>query len=241
MNSKTIFFDELCGASQGVDVSVTLGLLWMAACDGSITPNEQKKIAKYYNSAPGNEVFQNSIFRKKALAALKDEDSDVLEKMCDVLKKDLNIDEQQYFFRLLIDIASAEDAISVSKNYILRFFLDLFEIESDYLSKEYLSVTGELLPELGDPSSPLWWDYEDSVKTGSFETMARYRENLSEAQARHILGLSNTAIAKDIKMAYRRLAQHYHPDRHEGLDDTKRKKLEQSFLLVQQAYEVLKR
>ncbi len=241
MRPVTIFYDELCGESEDIDFSVSLGLLWMSTCDGHITPKEQKKLTEYYDSAPGNEVFKNPVFRKKALMAIQDENSDVLERMCNVFKKELNVDEQQYFFRLLINIASAEGSISVPKHYVLRFFLDLFDIEPDFLNKEYLSTAGELLPELGDPSSPLWWDYEDSVQAGSSESMARYSENLSEAQARKILGLRDSAEAKEIKASYRRLAQYYHPDRHEGLDEAKRKKLEQSFLLVQHAYEVLKR
>ncbi|MGI1679063.1 MAG: molecular chaperone DjiA [Cellvibrionaceae bacterium] len=241
MDTNTVFFEDLSESVQAIDLSVTLGLLWMAVCDGGITLKEQQKLVEFYNSAPGNEVFQNPVFRRKAEAALNDENSDVLDQMCYVLKNDLNSDEQQYFFQLLINVASAEEKLSASKNYILRFFLDLFEFDPDDLNKAFLTATGDLLPELGDPSSTLWWEYEESIVNGNTENMSQYLENLSESQARQVLGLNNSMATKDIKVAYRRLAQHYHPDRHEGLDEEKRKKAEQSFLLVQQAYEVLKR
>ncbi|MGH1471671.1 MAG: J domain-containing protein [Cellvibrionaceae bacterium] len=241
MTANTIFFEDLSKAVSPIDLSVTLGLLWMAVCDGSVTIKEQQTLKEYYNSASGNEAFQNPLFRRQAEAALHDENSDVLDQMCKVLKNELNIEEQQYFFQLLINMASAEDMLSVPKNYILRFFLDLFEFELDALNKAFLVTSGALLPELGDPSSPLWWEYEENINGESVEDISVYRENLSLAQARQILGLTSESVSSEVKKAYRRLAQHYHPDRHEGLDEAKQKKAEQSFMLIQQAYEVLKK
>ena len=49
-----------------------------------------------------------------------------------------------------------------------------------------------------------------------------------------ILGVSKTANEYDIKKAYRRLAQQYHPDKHKG-----DKEAEQKFKDINQAYEVL--
>jgi len=49
-----------------------------------------------------------------------------------------------------------------------------------------------------------------------------------------ILGVPNTATAKEIKVAYRALAKLYHPDKNQG-----NKQLEEKFKEIQEAYAVL--
>lgn len=240
MNAMPLNFNDFANHSQAIDLSVSLGLLWVAHCDGDVTLKEHEQIKQYADSAPGSDIFLNSSAQKKLLSALHDPRSDLLERMCDVLKESLNLEEQQYFFQLLINIASAEESISVPKNYVLRFFLDVFEFEVDALNRAYLETSGSLLPEAGDPSSQAWWEYQENMNAAASETSSQFLEHLTVEQAKQVLGVAETATAKEIKIAYRRLAQHYHPDRHADLDESKRKKAEQSFMLIQQAYEVLK-
>lgn len=52
----------------------------------------------------------------------------------------------------------------------------------------------------------------------------------------HILGLSRTASADDIKKAFRRLARQYHPDLHSG---AKKSEMEKKFKELNEAHEVL--
>lgn len=52
----------------------------------------------------------------------------------------------------------------------------------------------------------------------------------------HILGLSRTASADDIKKSFRRLARQYHPDLHSG---TKKTEMEKKFKELNEAHEVL--
>ena len=52
----------------------------------------------------------------------------------------------------------------------------------------------------------------------------------------HVLGLSRTASADDIKKAFRRLARQYHPDLHSG---AKKSEMEKKFKELNEAHEVL--
>ena len=54
-----------------------------------------------------------------------------------------------------------------------------------------------------------------------------------------ILGVSQTASKDDIKKAYRKLAQDYHPDKLAGIPPAVAKLAEEKFKEVQEAYEIL--
>ena len=54
-----------------------------------------------------------------------------------------------------------------------------------------------------------------------------------------ILGVSRTASTEDIKRAYRKLAQDFHPDKLTGIPPAVAKLAEEKFKDVQEAYEIL--
>ncbi|MEX1033493.1 MAG: J domain-containing protein [Cellvibrionaceae bacterium] len=64
-------------------------------------------------------------------------------------------------------------------------------------------------------------------------------QRFSRAEAYAVLGLEKEASLAEIKKAYRRLAQNYHPDRYVSVEAEAREAAEHNFLRVQQAYEVL--
>lgn len=54
-------------------------------------------------------------------------------------------------------------------------------------------------------------------------------------EARRLLGLGEAAMLKEIRSAYRRLAQRHHPDKHDGAnkeDDEMMKKLNRAYKLL---------
>lgn len=55
-----------------------------------------------------------------------------------------------------------------------------------------------------------------------------------------VLGINPTASDDEIKKAYRRLAMKYHPDKVEGMGDEVKKKAEEQFRQINEAYETLK-
>ena len=54
-----------------------------------------------------------------------------------------------------------------------------------------------------------------------------------------ILGVPRNATAEEIKKAYRKLAQEYHPDKLAGVPPAVKKLAEEKFKDVQEAYEIL--
>ena len=54
-------------------------------------------------------------------------------------------------------------------------------------------------------------------------------------EARKLLGLGEAATLKEIRSAYRRLAHHYHPDKHDSADEEK----EEMMKKLNRAYKVL--
>ena len=54
-----------------------------------------------------------------------------------------------------------------------------------------------------------------------------------------VLGVSKTATDDEIKSAYRKLAMKYHPDRYANKPDSEKKKAEETFNEINQAYSVL--
>ncbi|MCL2675456.1 MAG: DnaJ domain-containing protein, partial [Firmicutes bacterium] len=53
-----------------------------------------------------------------------------------------------------------------------------------------------------------------------------------------VLGVPENASQEEIKKAYRKLAQEYHPDRHQG-DPAKAKQAEEKFKQISEAYDTL--
>lgn len=51
-------------------------------------------------------------------------------------------------------------------------------------------------------------------------------------EARRLLGLGEAAKLSEIKSAYRRLARHHHPDRHDSTDDEMMKQLNRAYQLL---------
>ncbi|MCW8195218.1 DnaJ domain-containing protein [Proteobacteria bacterium 005FR1] len=126
----------------------------------------------------------------------------------------------------------------------------------------YRHSSGDLLEDPPDLSSVAWWQSQtpddrsehfqshcgrDNAKAyGEEETEdhTRYRyvpgRRFSRTEALAVLGLQRGAARSEIKRAYRRLAQSYHPDRQRSLGSEAQHRAEEKFLRVQQAYEVLK-
>jgi curved DNA-binding protein CbpA len=64
---------------------------------------------------------------------------------------------------------------------------------------------------------------------------------ITEETARSILGVPGNAPFSDIKAAWRRLCQQYHPDKHQGLPERLRKAAEVEVGRINEAYRILAR
>jgi hypothetical protein len=73
------------------------------------------------------------------------------------------------------------------------------------------------------------------------ETPTVDQRPITEETARSILGVPVNAPFSEIKAAWRRLSQQYHPDKHQGLPERLRKAAEVEVGLINQAYRILAR
>lgn len=76
----------------------------------------------------------------------------------------------------------------------------------------------------------------EKVKAGSASN-----EPLSESTARSILGVSASADFSEIKNAWRKASQQYHPDKHQGLPERLRAAAEIEMKRINEAYRFLER
>ncbi len=72
-------------------------------------------------------------------------------------------------------------------------------------------------------------------------TPPKNQEHITDEVARSILGVSARAPFAEIKAAWRKLSQQYHPDKHQGLPGRLRQAAELEMGRINQAYQLLQR
>ncbi|BAL23680.1 DnaJ family molecular chaperone [Azoarcus sp. KH32C] len=86
--------------------------------------------------------------------------------------------------------------------------------------------------------------FEAEYRGGVMEIVflpAQQEEHITEDSARSILGVAAGAPFAEIKTAWRRLSQQYHPDKHQGLPERLRRAAEIEMARINRAYQVLAR
>lgn len=231
------FNKMIANQDQQIDICVTFALLWIAASDGAIDIKEHEYIHKYFGSL----AAESSVY-EKLLRVVANDEIDSLIAAFKVLKFQLKNEERDFFIDIAVGMSVANGHLSISQNHILRLCSDLLDFPIEFLKKKFLRKTGEALPELGDPSSVAWWIEEegDPFDTAEWQAGSPSSSDMGKSEAYRILGVSRKASALDIKRAYRKLAQHHHPDRHQDKDADAIAQAELAFLRIRHAYEALK-
>lgn len=227
--------DLLGESARRTDICEAFALLWVAAAEGSIDPRTQIFLDEHLAAMPHTSESIEAL-----LGIIADNDLTSFLFACRVLHRDLEPAAKVDFLRSAIGVAMANQQLSTSANHILRLYSDLLGFSDSDLHSIFLEQTGLDMPEPGDLSSVQWWEARDQRRSDS---EYRYRPSpngrFSRAEAYAILGLEKEAPSAEVKRAYRRLAQSYHPDRYENLGSDAKESAELRFLRVQQAYEVL--
>jgi len=213
-----------------VDTSVAYLLFWLVVnSDQPKQLNSNEKLKKY---------LATLTLEKETLQVLlnlaRQQKIDDLIAVCQILKQELSGDEKVFLLQMAVVIASGSEKITPSANHILRFLLDLLALDLSLLVDLYHKETQHKLTEPEDLSSPYWW-----FKTEQ-QSLAQSTNWVDRAGALEILGLESEATTSDIKRAYRRMVQLYHPDRHAKGGQPSIDAAQKKFLRVQKAYEVLK-
>jgi hypothetical protein len=233
--------------------------LWVAAADGSLDLKTHAYLERELASLPGALKKRDALL---SIIAMDDAPSFLL--ACRILQRDLSAESRAGFLATAVRVAAASGKLSISANHILRLFSDMLDFSTEALAELYSEVSGESLPEPPDLSSVAWWrsqtrgsadekngarqraseaDGGNDQEAGEQAEHTRYRyipaHRFSRAEAFAVLGLRRGAPRAEVKQAYRRLVQSYHPDRFEGDGAEAQRVAEDKFLRVQQAYEVL--
>ncbi|MGQ9427485.1 DnaJ domain-containing protein [Gilvimarinus sp. F26214L] len=224
----------LARADRRVNVCAAFALLWVASADGGAEEKTRAYLDSCGQSIPGG--FEQSDL---LLAILAEADSPTFLEVCRLLQKDLDNEEKHALLEMAVATATADHKPGTCANHILRFVADLFGIEQQRLQALHREYCGSGLPEPGDPGSVLWWEMREGRPGREHGTDPPSVNRLSRAEAYAILGVDREAPKTEIKRAYRRLVQNYHPDRFEALGPDARQEAELNFLRVRQAYEDL--
>ena len=218
--------------NRPVDTSVAYVLLWLAInSDSPQRLNESNELKKSLSTL----TLPNTVVRT-LISLARAQDDDDLAAVFDVLSEQLGADEKAFLLQMAVGIAAESEILSPSVNHILRFIADVLSLGQDYLSDLYRAQTNNQLHDPEDLGSPAWWrekESEDRRDDGP-------NTSLNRIAALKILGLEHSASLTEIKQAYRRLVQVYHPDRYERHGIASSEVAEEKFLQIQKAYEVLK-
>jgi hypothetical protein len=76
---------------------------------------------------------------------------------------------------------------------------------------------------------------------GPYQSAARSTEGMAGKDPYTILGIGKDATEEEIKRAYRKLANKYHPDKVNHLGEEFQKLSEKRFIEIQEAYRILKK
>lgn len=236
LSAMTAKIDPLLAKSEhAVDICVVFALLWIAAGDGVLKSEKQSFIQQKLPAAG------DAISTKQLLEIITSNDTDSFIKVFSVLAKQLSEPEKHFLLELAIGVAAADGELSTTENHILRFFADLLGFDALRLKVLFKIISGRELVEPGDPSSLRWWRQQITGTDGAGRSGTVAESPLSREDACHLLGVPENASPEEIKKAYKRRMQNYHPDRYESLGSEAKKIAQQTFIRIREAYEVLMR
>lgn len=222
------------GWSEGY--SLEKSLIYIFACtmsaDNKVTKNELSVVKRY-------------LLRKYGEAKAKE----LLLLLRDVLKSSNSVDirpyclkiNQTYLYQERLNLLSSLFQICVADGMICDNEADLLQLYARftrirnidfYQMQNYYTYGFD------------WKENQDNrsrYKQRQNESQNAQKPKTDKAWAYKILGLPNNASEKEIKKAYRQLAQQYHPDKQTGSSDEEIKNATEKFREINEAYEILTR
>ena len=230
----TVKIDVLLSNSEhSVDACVVFVLLWVAASDGDLKPEKRTFIQEKLPAAG------DGIDTAALLDIISSGDVESFTRVFSILTKQLSGEEKNFLLELAIGVAVADEQLSISENHILRFLADLLGFDGLRLKVLFKIISGKDLQEPDDPSSKLWWEKYEENSTNSHDVGKRTSHQITREDACVLLGIAENASTAEIKKAYKRRMQSYHPDRYESLGADAKKIAQQTFIRIREAYEVL--
>lgn len=136
--------------------SVRLLLLWVAASDGDVDDAELQFAYQQFPEVEG------SMSGEELVAIIRNADVRGLEQAIRALSSESR-ELRAAFLDLAITMSMADSEIAFTENQILRFYADALYLGIPMLEKRFQTISGNPLPDPGDPSSPAWWGKADAA------------------------------------------------------------------------------
>ena len=236
-----MFKSQLRNTDKPTRLSLKLILVWVAISDDFLDDNEIKHITTIFGDYSRKDI-------KSLINTIQAEGADCILPACQYLASSNSADKMR-FIEIITSIAVADGKLSISENHILCFMADLLAISPKQYQDVYMNLTGQIFPDAGDPSVPLWWESKLNQKNKSRnnedkkQNQQRFSSkdelSISKSEAYVILGLHNNATHADIKQAYRRMSKLHHPDKFHSIDEEAFNAASAMFLRIKKACEVL--
>ena len=209
-------------------------LAWVASSGGKISPAQKKLLGEFATARQTPGILE------LAMGVIQSAQPRELEMAC-VVVRGLSEQGKRALMTWALNIATAENRLPSSTNYLLRFLSDLLGVAFD----EFCRTAGKNIPAPGDPSSLEWWQAFEGNGTkkgkqkGKQRSAKKKKGELTEAEALAILNLKPGTDEAEIASAFRKLASIHHPDRHAHRDAEQQQVAARNFAKIRQAFEVL--
>lgn len=138
------------GEREQLESSVKLLLLWVADSDGDFDHSELAYVDSQFPDT------QRTVKAQELLEFIHAGDLRRIEQAVRTLAKESR-EMRLAFLELAIAMCMADRSIAITENHVLRFCADALFLGPVILQKRFLAISGQDLPEPGNPGSPDWW------------------------------------------------------------------------------------
>lgn len=217
------FLESLIPKKKGIPETVLYGITSLSVIlmksDSSIMRSELYLFRDFMLNNFGKTAAAKAI---DIFQEIKDEIISI-EESCEQLNKILNYTEKTEILRYLFQLAYVDGNLNQAELSVLQSISYKFNInQQDFL---YIKNTF------------FYYNRQQS----SYEKRSTSSQYTSLENDYAILGVSSSDSNEDIKKAYRKLAIENHPDKIEHLGEMARKKAEENFKKINQAYQRIKK
>ncbi len=248
-------------SERAMPTAIATILSWLMHSDGDISNAEAAYLDAFRSQQGVEDALMWEIAHIGSNAATHE-----LRLALELIHRFLAADARWLLLDLILGMILVDGKIHLSEKVILELLVDALHISRADFLRHFREIVGKEYAPTGDPSSAHWWSAQEKQQSKSNqqkqeedqaweererkekEEQQRERSRQSAGKGSSInrikalatLGLEEDATMADIQNAYRRLAMVHHPDRFQNLGPEAQKAAHETFIRIQNAYELLR-